>query len=124
MLGLPAITDNGTQQGLNAGLIYIGDLTLRNLVSAIHSSPVWREGQNAILVLWDENDYSFVPNVNRVLLIVDTNYGGHGIQSGKFYTHFSLLKSLEAGLGLPCLNHACDGSVKVMLDLFAERLGQ
>jgi len=68
--------------------------------------------------VWDENDYSFVPNLNRVLAIVDTNYGPHGQHSGRFYTHFSLLKSLEAGLGLPCLNHACDENTKVMSDLF------
>jgi hypothetical protein len=30
-----------------------------------------------------------------------------------------LLKSIEAGLGLPCLNHACDSDVNVMSDLFA-----
>jgi hypothetical protein len=29
-----------------------------------------------------------------------------------------LLRSLEAGFGLPCLNHACDDDVKVMRDLF------
>jgi len=69
-------------------------------------------------VLWDENDYSMVPNVNQVLTIVDTNYGRHGESSREFYTHFSLLKSLEAGFGLPCLNHACDNNVKVMSDLF------
>jgi hypothetical protein len=34
------------------------------------------------------------------------------------YNHFSLLKSIEGGLGLPCLNHACDSSVNVMTDLF------
>ncbi|HTC92950.1 MAG TPA: alkaline phosphatase family protein [Terriglobales bacterium] len=111
--------DNGAQDGLNPALIYLGDLTLRNLVKAIHSSPAWHDGRNAIVVLWDENDYSFVPNVNQVVLTVDTNYGEHGVRSAKRYTHFSLLKSLEAGFGLPCLNHACDGSVKVMSDLFA-----
>jgi hypothetical protein len=35
------------------------------------------------------------------------------------YTHFSLLKTLEAGFRLPCLNHACDAGVNVMADLFA-----
>lgn len=48
--------------------------------------------------------------------------GGHkgpkGLTSGTFYNHFSLLKSLEAGFGLPCLNHACDKDVAVMSDLF------
>ncbi|HWF12541.1 MAG TPA: alkaline phosphatase family protein [Candidatus Acidoferrales bacterium] len=108
----------GTQVGLNPALIYQGDLTLRNLVKAIHASPAWSEGHNAIVILWDENDYSATPNVNQVLLIVDTNYGAKGVQSSQFYTHFSLLKTIEGGFGLPCLNHACDAETKVMSDLF------
>jgi hypothetical protein len=111
--------DNGTLNGLNPGLIYQGDLTLRTLVAAIHDSPAWVVGRNAIVIVWDENDYSAAPYPNRVLLTVDTNYGAHGVQSNAFYTHFSLLKSVEAGLQLPCLNHACDANVSVMGDLFA-----
>jgi hypothetical protein len=110
--------DNGTQNGLNPALIYQGDLALRNIVKAIHDSPAWKEGRSAIVVLWDENDYSAVPNLNQVLLIVDTNYGVRGVQSNRFYTHFSLLKTLEAGFRVTCLNHACDDSVQVMSDLF------
>jgi phosphatidylinositol-3-phosphatase len=91
---------------------------VRNLVKSIKSSPAWEEGRNAIVLLWDENDYSNAPNTNQVVLVVDTNYGVHGVKSASFYTHFSLLKSLEAGFGLPCLNHACDESTKVMSDLF------
>lgn len=111
--------DQGTQVGLNPALIYQGDLTLRNLIKAIHSSPAWQDGNNAIVVLWDENDYSAAPYPNRVLLTVDTNYGKHGVTSSNYYTHFSLLRSVEAGLRLPCLNHACDASTSVMSDLFA-----
>ncbi len=112
--------DNGTQNGLNPALIYLGDLALRNIVKAIHESPVWHEGRNAIVVVWDEDDYSVSPTVNKVLLTVDTNYGVHGATSANFYTHFSLLKSIEAGFRLPCLNHACDANTKVMSDLFAK----
>jgi phosphatidylinositol-3-phosphatase len=111
--------DNGTQTGLNPALMYIGDLTLRNIVSAIHKSPVWENSRSAIVVVWDEDDYSVAPTTNQVLTIVDTNYGRHGVKSDKFYTHFSLTKSLEAGFRLPCLNHACDANVKVMSDLFS-----
>jgi hypothetical protein len=70
-------------------------------------------------VVWDENDYSLSPNVNQVVMIVDTNYGRHNVQSAKRYTHFSLLKSLEAGFGLPCLNHACDAGTALMSDMFS-----
>jgi hypothetical protein len=109
----------GTQEGLNPALIFIGDQTIRTLVKAIHASPAWSDGRDAIVVLWDENDYSATPNTNKVLLIVDTNYGVRGVQSSQFYTHYSLLKTIEGGLELPCLNHACDANVKVMSDLFA-----
>jgi hypothetical protein len=111
-------TSNGTQAGLNPALIFLGDVTLQRIVTAVKGSPAWSNGKNAIVIVWDENDYSLAPNVNQVLLIVDTNYGSHGVQSAQRYTHFSLLKSIEGGVGLPCLNHACDEKVSVMWDIF------
>jgi hypothetical protein len=110
--------NDGTLNGLNPGSMYRGDVTIEMLVTAIHGSPAWREGQNAIVVVWDENDYTVAPITNQELLTVETNHGADGVQSNKFYTHFSLLKSLEAAFGLPCLNHACDEATKVMSDLF------
>lgn len=108
---------DGTQAGANPALMQRGDIAVRKIVTAIKNSPAWSEGNNAIVVLWDENDYSLAPNTNQVALIVDTNYGVHGKQSAKRYNHFSLLKTLEAGFDLPCLNHACDENVHVMSDL-------
>lgn len=110
--------DNGTLQGLNPGLMFRGDVSVETIVTAIHESGVWREGNTAIVVVWDENDYSISPTNNRVVLTVDTNYGPHGVKSNKFYDSFSLTKSIEAGFGLACLNHACDSTTKVMSDLF------
>jgi len=110
--------DNGTMSGLNETNILMGDITVQQIVGAIKQSRAWHEGQNAIVLLWDENDYTATPN--QVLLVVDTNYGVNGVQSNKFYTHFSLLRSLEAGFGLPCLNHACDPTTNVMSDLFGD----
>jgi hypothetical protein len=121
----------GTQAGLNAALIRQGDATLQRLVTGIKSSPAWAQGRNAIVIVWDENDYSGVAtytsgafpaqNQNNVVLTVETNYQSHGTQSGTYYNHYALLKTIETGLGLPCLNHACDANVAVMSDLFAER---
>lgn len=111
--------DNGGQAGLNPALIYQGDVTVEKLVAAIHNSPIWTRGHTAIVVTWDENDYATAPETNRVITIVDTNYGPKGIQSSNFYTHFSLLRTVEGGLGVGCLNHACDAETSVMSDLFA-----
>jgi len=121
---------DGLQAGLNPGLMQQGDVTIERLVSAIVTSPAWHEGRNAIVIVWDENDYSGIPNAlpagtlfpsqnqNKVVLTVQTNHGQQGVQSGNYYNSFSLLRSLEAGFGLPCLNHACDKGVAVMSDLF------
>jgi len=119
---------DGTQLNLNPGLIQQGDVTIQKLVEGIKSSPVWHEGRTAIVIVWDENDYSgvssqptglFPPqNQNSVVLTVETNCDKTGIQSSKYYNSFSLLRTLEAGFGLPCLNHACDSGVSVMSDLF------
>ncbi len=109
---------DGSQAGLNPALVQRGDLEVERIVTSIKHSPAWQQGRNAIVVMWDENDYSQAPNTNQVLVIVDTNYGTHRVKSGKFYTHFSLLKSLEAAFDLPCLNHACDAATNVMSDLF------
>ena len=97
--------------------IQMGDATVEKLVTAIKSSEAWKEGVNAIIVMWDENDFTDAPN--RVGMIVDTNYGTHGVRSDKAYNHHSLLRTLEAGFGLGCLNHACDSTVQVMADMFA-----
>ena len=131
----------GTQAGLNPGLMLQGDVTIERLVEDIKASRVWRDDRSAIVIVWDENDYSgigtapaglFPPqNQNRVVLTVESNHDRDhdrdhdgdslGIQSNRYYNSFSLLKSLEAAFGLPCLNHACDKNVAVMSDLFGNR---
>lgn len=121
-------SSNGTQAGLNPGLIAQGDSTLQRIVEAIKASPSWQDGRNAIVIVWDENDYSGIAsysggafpaqNLNQVLLTVETNHGKQGASSNTYYNHFSLLRTLEAGFGLPCLNHACDSDARVMSDLF------
>ena len=111
---------DGKQSGLNPALIILGDQAVEKIVNAIHNSPVWNKGHNAIVLTWDENDYAVQPSINQVVTVVDTNFGVHGIQSGTFYDSFSLLRSLEGGFGIPCLNHACDTSTAAMSDMFAQ----
>jgi phosphatidylinositol-3-phosphatase len=127
-----ALTD-GTQVGLNPGLSAQADVTMQRLVTSIEQSPAWRHGYNAIVIVYDENDYSGTATLtvpagkvwpaqylNTVILTVETNdnRGPSGVHSKVFYNSFSLLKSLEAGFGLRCLNHACDEDVNVMSDMF------
>jgi hypothetical protein len=109
---------DGSQTGLNPALTLRADTTVRRIVTAIKDSSTWSTGNNAIVIVWDENDYSLAPYPNKVVLIVDTSYAPTGLVSSNYYTHYSLLKTLESGFGLPCLNHACDSDQNVMSDLF------
>jgi len=95
--------------------ITLSDAVVKEVVTAIKTSSVWTQGNNAIVIVFDENDYS--NNHNVVPFIVDKNYGTPGFQSTMRVDHFSLLKTIEAGFGLPCLNNACDKSAQ-LLDLF------
>ena len=112
--------DNGTQTGLNPALIFLGDQALRTIVKAIKASPVWSKGRNRHrhpvgrerLQLLSQSSIRCSPSWTRTTART-------GVQSNNFYTHFSLLRTIEGGLGLPCLNHACDANTKVMSDLFA-----
>ena len=106
----------GTGCSVDQNDIAQGDAAVSTLITAIKSSEAWKHGQNAIVLVWDENDYSSLPN--QVITVIDTNYGQHGVTSNVKYNHFSLLKSLEAAFGLPYLNHAADKNVKLMTDLF------
>ncbi len=96
----------------------MADANLKKIVSAIEASEAWTQGPGAIIITYDENDYS--DNPNQVPYVVIKNYGGSAISTVP-YDHYSTLRTLEAGFGLPCLNHACDSTSKVMGDLFNQQ---
>jgi hypothetical protein len=113
--GGPPICSTATTT--EAGLLMAeGDAEVAKLVNGIKASRAWQHGHNAIVLVWDENDYSNA--ANRVVMLVETNYAKNGRVSNQPYDHFSLLRTLEAGFHLPCLNHACDATSKVMNDMF------
>jgi hypothetical protein len=93
-----------------------GDAEVQKLITGIKTSPSWQKGRNAIILVWDENDFN--NNPNKVVMLVETNYAPNGRTDSNAYDHFSLLKTLEAGFGLPCLNHACDSTSVVMNTMF------
>jgi hypothetical protein len=97
-------------------LVRQGDAEVRMLVEGIRASPAWLQGRDAIVLVWDENDGSNA--ANRVVMLVETNYAANGRVSDGLFDHYSMLRTLEAGFDLPCLNHACDRTSKVMNAMF------
>ncbi len=113
-------------------LISTGDAYVSTLVSEIMASRVWDHGNSAIVVTWDEDDFSDQgqtgtgccgadPGGGHVVTIVITNHGHRHVTDSTPYNHYSLLRSLEDAFGLPCLQNACDtqDGVKPMTPLFA-----
>jgi len=114
----PGSATVGTTAGLNPGLIQQGDVTIERLVEGIKASPVWNEGRNAIVIVWDENDYSgllnntngvFPPqNQNNVVLTVEINREGENGVKKQYLLHQLLFAevhrgSIGASLPEPCL---------------------
>ena len=113
------------------GLIAAGDAYVGATVAEIMASPVWQEGRNAIVITWDEDDFSDIgkpgtgccgadPGGGRVATIVITNKGAEPVRDNTAYNHYSLLLSYEDAFGLPCLANACDSAdgVNPMTPLF------
>lgn len=111
--------------GLDHGAIQLGDAYLQQIVGQIESSSVWTSERSAIVILWDEDDYSGFTGccsspigVNRVVLggaqvamlvVTSPSAGGPapGTQFAVPANHYSLLATLETMWGLPCLAQAC-----------------
>ena len=118
----------GTCGALNQ-LVSLGDTYVGNLVDAIQGSAAWQKGVNAIVITWDEDDFSDVnqpgtgccgadPGGGHVATIVITNQGAQHVTDGTAYNHYSLLKTMEEAFGLPLLAHAGDSNVPDMAPLF------
>jgi hypothetical protein len=97
-------------------LMQEGDAAVKKLVNGIKASPAWQKGRNVIVLVWDENDYNNV--ANRVIMTVETNYASNGRKYDTAVDHYSLLRTMEAGFGLPCLNHACDNTSLILNAMF------
>ena len=87
---------------MHDGSISDGDRFLQSYVPALMATPQYRSGNTVIFVTWDENEGA---SGNRVPCIVISPFT-HGVTSSTRYTHYSLLRTTEALLGLPPLGNA------------------
>jgi phosphatidylinositol-3-phosphatase len=112
------------------GLVSAGDTYVGHIVKEVMASRQWQQGRNAIVITWDEDDYSdegrqgsgccgFDPGGGHVAAVVITNKTWHyPVRAATPYNHYSLLRSLEDAFGLPCLAHACDPAIRPLTPLF------
>jgi hypothetical protein len=122
---------HGTGGCSDAGrLISGGDQYVGTTIAAIMASPTWRQGTNAIVVTWDEDDSADSGQAGtgccgttvgggHLATIVITNHNADHITDNTAYNHYSLLRSFEDAFGLTHLQHAGDTTVPAMVPLFA-----
>ena len=98
---------------MHSGPVRVADAWLRRLVGRLRASRAWRQ-DTRLVVTFDESRLSDVRSCcdglgrgGRILTVV----AGPRVPEGRDptpYTHYSLLRSLEAAFGLPLLGHAGD----------------
>ena len=117
------------------GLVRRGDATVGSLVASFQASPVWKAGNTAIVITWDEDGKADrVPGSQQACCVVDahnpggghiptiviTNHGPRGVNDPTLYDHYSLLRTIEDAFALGShLGHAGDAAVLPMTPLFA-----
>ena len=98
-------------------LLPAGDAYVSATVNAIMGSPAWKQGNNAIVVTWDEDDYSTAAGCcdsppgdggGHVPTIVITDHGARSMVDGTAYNHYSLLQTIQIAFRLGCLQYTCD----------------
>ncbi|HVA88322.1 MAG TPA: alkaline phosphatase family protein [Chloroflexota bacterium] len=116
-------------------LVSQGDAYVGGTVAQIMWSHAWTQGNNAIVVTWDENDVydnpkapessagccDAVPGGGSVPTIVITNHhtAMAGFKDATPYNHYALLRTIETALGVGCLQNTCDtAKVPLMTPLF------
>lgn len=110
----PSCFDSGPNNSTtNTELTTAGDSYLNTLVTAITGSAMWSQGENAIVVTFDEGNSA----TDNIATVVITNNGPRGVKDHTSYNHFSLLLSMEQAFGLGCLQNSC--TAQSMEPLFA-----
>ena len=85
-----------------------GDAWLKSFVPQLLDSTAFKSDRSVLFITFDEGaDKSRSNEVVTVAL-------GTGVRAGTrspiAHSHYSLLRTIEAGLGLPCLGQACDAN--------------
>ena len=91
----------------------VGDAYLGQLVAEITHAKFWSQGNNAIIITYDNGDNSAGccdanPGGGQVATVVVTSHGPRGVKDAKPANHYSTLASIEQGLGVGCLKFTCD----------------
>jgi hypothetical protein len=91
----------------------VGDAYLGQLVAEITHAKFWAQGNNAIVITYDNGDTSAGccdanPGGGPIATVVVTSHGPRGVKDAQPANHYSTLASIEHAFGLGCLKFTCD----------------
>jgi phosphatidylinositol-3-phosphatase len=130
-LNLPACAFPAS--GLDHSIIQLGDQFLQKTVNEITDSSTWRTTKSALVIMWDENDYTSAngcchspTGVNGVVLggsnapalVLTSRNQRHFEDSTDPFNHYSLLATIEKLWNLECLEDACGFSGTQLMTKF------
>ena len=74
----------------------------------ITNSPAFAD--SLLVITWDEGSSSIGGGGQVATLVISPLLASSGMQSSVAHNHYSLLRTIEPGLGLPCLNNSCQAN--------------
>jgi YVTN family beta-propeller protein len=104
--------------------IRAGDKFLARELGEIMRSPAWRTQRSLAIITFDEDAYNHQRPAQRVATVIIGSAGvRRGYVSHRRYTHYSLLRTIEAALGLGTLTRN-DRFAEPVNDIFSSRAGR
>jgi hypothetical protein len=85
-----------------------GDAFLKRFVPLITKSPAF--AHSLLLITWDEGSGSVGGGGQVATLVISPLLASSGMQSSVPHDHYSLLRTIEDGLSLPCLANSCQAN--------------
>lgn len=97
-----------TYNDMHSASTAAGDAFLKNFVPLITSSPAFAD--SLLVITWDEGSSAIGGGGQVATLVISPLLTGSGMQSSVAHNHYSLLRTIELGLGLPCLANSCQAT--------------
>ncbi|MEY9965182.1 hypothetical protein ABIA33_003224 [Streptacidiphilus sp. MAP12-16] len=109
---------------MEAGGVTAGDTWLSQTLPTIFNSPAWKTQRSLLIVTWDEDDKANdqTPEQHVPTLVIGSPNApvkSGGYTSSTWYDHYSITRTIEAGLGLPAMT-ANDAYAPPMNDFFTQ----
>jgi phosphatidylinositol-3-phosphatase len=86
----------------------IGDAFLKDFVPLITNSSAFAHG--LLVITWDEGTSDIGVGGHVATLVISALQARPGIQSSVAHDHYSLLRTIEDALGVPCLANSCQAN--------------